>query len=97
MERFKACEKELKTKAFSKEGLNAAAKIDPVEQEKEELCTWVNETVESLSMQLEKFDAELESLLVVVKKSKKNDSSKSERLDGVKLQIERHKFHIMKL
>jgi CCR4-NOT transcription complex subunit 3 len=97
MERFKACEKELKTKAFSKEGLNAATKIDPKEQEKEELCSWVNDTVESLSMQLEKFDAELEMLLVLIKKSKKHDTSKSERLEQVKHQIERHKFHILKL
>lgn len=97
MEKFKACEKELKTKAFSKEGLNAATKIDPKEQEKDELCTWVNDTVEALSMQVEKFDAELESLLVLLKKSKKHDSSRSERLDEVRQQIERHKFHIMKL
>ncbi len=97
MEKFKACEKELKTKAFSKEGLNAAAKIDPKEQEKDELCSWVNDTVETLSLQVEKFEAELESLLVSLKKSKKQDSSKSGRLEQVRLQIERHKFHIMKL
>ena len=29
MERFKACEKEMKTKAFSKEGLLASSKMDP--------------------------------------------------------------------
>ncbi len=97
MERFKACEKELKTKAFSKEGLNAAAKIDPKEQEKEELCSWVNDTVEALSLQVEKFEAEQESLQVAMKKSKKHDTSKNSRLSQVGVQIERHKFHLMKL
>jgi len=32
METFKAVEKEMKTKAFSKEGLSAAAKLDPKEK-----------------------------------------------------------------
>ena len=36
MEKFKACEKEMKTKAFSTIGLIQAAKLDPKEQEKEE-------------------------------------------------------------
>jgi CCR4-NOT transcription complex subunit 3 len=36
MEKFKAIEKELKTKAFSKEGLNQNPKIDPEEQIKEQ-------------------------------------------------------------
>lgn len=41
MEKFKAIEKELKTKAFSKEGLNQNPKIDPEEQVKEELGSWI--------------------------------------------------------
>ena len=97
MERFKACEKELKTKAFSKEGLNAAAKIDPREQEKDELCSWVTDTVDALNLQVEKFEAEQESLQIALKKSKKSDASKSERLSQVVHQIERHKFHMTKL
>ena len=36
MEQFKICEKDTKTKAFSKEGLAAANKLDPRELEKEE-------------------------------------------------------------
>ena len=97
MERFKACEKELKTKAFSKEGLNAATKVDPLEKEKEELCTWITDTVEALSLQMEKFEAEQESLQIASKKSKKMDSSKQERLNQVIHQIDRHKFHTTKL
>lgn len=41
MEKFKAIEKELKTKAFSKEGLNQNPKIDPEELIKEELGSWI--------------------------------------------------------
>ena len=44
MERFKALEKELKTKAYSKEGLNAATKMDPLEREKIELESWISDT-----------------------------------------------------
>ncbi len=97
MEKFKACERELKTKAFSKEGLNAAAKVDPLEQEKEELCNWVTDTVETLTLQVEKFEAEQESLQIAIRKSKKGDHSKSERLSEVVHQIERHNFHVRKL
>ena len=37
MERFKAVEKEMKTKAYSKEGLQLASKIDPKDKEKMEM------------------------------------------------------------
>ncbi|EEB97582.1 hypothetical protein MPER_03068, partial [Moniliophthora perniciosa FA553] len=50
MEKFKACEKEMKTKAFSKEGLIAAARLDPKEQEKEEEVSWLQTKVEELQM-----------------------------------------------
>lgn len=42
MERFKACEKEMKTKAFSKEGLSAQQKLDPKEVAKMEMSHWVS-------------------------------------------------------
>lgn len=50
MERFKVVERETKTKAYSKEGLGAATKVDPKEKEKEEAKEWV--TVSSLSVAL---------------------------------------------
>ena len=37
MERFKVVERETKTKAYSKEGLGGAAKVDPKEKEKAEV------------------------------------------------------------
>jgi len=42
MERFKVIERETKTKAYSKEGLGAATKVDPKEKEKEEITIWLS-------------------------------------------------------
>jgi CCR4-NOT transcription complex subunit 3 len=52
MEKFKVCEKEAKTKAFSKEGLGAAAKIDPREKAKAEMREWIVETVDTINAQV---------------------------------------------
>lgn len=41
MERFKVVERETKTKAYSKEGLGAAAKLDPLTREKGEVSNWL--------------------------------------------------------
>ncbi|KAJ1547467.1 general negative regulator of transcription subunit 5 [Cladochytrium tenue] len=93
MERFKACEKELKTKAFSKEGLSAAIKIDPLEREKAEVGTWITEAVDKLQTQIDAFEAEAETLQGAVKKSRKSDTSKADRLSKIEHAVERHKFH----
>ena len=42
MERFKVVERETKTKAYSKEGLGGAAKVDPKEKEKDDLNAWLS-------------------------------------------------------
>lgn len=52
MERFKLCEKEMKTKAFSKEGLGAAVKQDPREVKREEARAWLNEYKDKLEQQV---------------------------------------------
>ena len=49
MERFKVCERETKTKAFSKEGLGQAMKLDPKEKARNEIRGWINVTVEKLA------------------------------------------------
>lgn len=97
MERFKACEREIKTKAFSKEGLNQAAKLDPLEKEKAEMAQWVTEAVDRLSTQMDGFEAELEAVQVAMKKSKKVDMASKDRLAKLELRISRHKFHITQL
>ncbi|KAL0580914.1 general negative regulator of transcription subunit 5 [Marasmius crinis-equi] len=95
MEKFKACEKEMKTKAFSKEGLIQAAKLDPKEQEKEEEVSWLQTKVEELQMQVESAEAEIESLQGTGKK--RNKAGSSARTDELEHLNERRKWHIGRL
>ena len=96
MEKFKAVEKEMKTKAFSKEGLSAAAKLDPKEQEKAEACQFLANMVEELERQVETLEAEEETLQATVKKGKK-DTAKADRQGEITRMVERHKWHQSKL
>lgn len=96
MEKFKACEKEMKTKAFSKEGLIQAAKLDPKEQEKEEATSWLQSQVEELQMQVEATEAEVEALQGTGKK-RKGTSNAAGRLEELERLNERRKWHISRL
>ncbi|XP_017775851.1 PREDICTED: CCR4-NOT transcription complex subunit 3 [Nicrophorus vespilloides] len=95
MERFKVVERETKTKAYSKEGLGAAQKLDPAQKEREEIQNWLVNSIDSLNIQYDSFESEIESL--TVNKKKKLDKDKQERVDECKLRLERHRFHIRKL
>ncbi|KAK4047165.1 general negative regulator of transcription subunit 5 [Microbotryomycetes sp. JL201] len=94
MEKFKACEKEMKTKAFSKEGLNAAAKLDPKEKAKVELCEWISNSVDELGRQIEQAEAEIEQLQLG---KKKKDSEKEARLEELERWNERRAWHVNRL
>ncbi|KAF5393741.1 hypothetical protein D9757_000322 [Collybiopsis confluens] len=94
MEKFKACEKEMKTKAFSKEGLTQAAKLDPKEQEREEIMSWLQLKVEELQLQIEQAEAEIESL---PGKKRSKSSSVSGRTEELEALNERRKWHIGRL
>lgn len=96
MEKFKAVEKEMKTKAFSKEGLQAAAKMDPAEKAKDDACVFLTSMVEELERQIETLEAEEEALQATVKKGKK-DTSKADRLSEISRTTERNRFHLTKL
>ncbi|BBN10757.1 CCR4-NOT transcription complex subunit 3 [Marchantia polymorpha subsp. ruderalis] len=91
MERFKVCEKETKTKAFSKEGLGQQPKTDPREKAKGESRDWLNNMVSDLESQIDSFEAEMEGLSV------KKGKSRPPRLTHLEESIIRHKAHIMKL
>lgn len=95
MERFKVVERETKTKAYSKEGLGAAQKLDPAQKEREEISAWLTQSIESLNIQIDQYECEMESLLVG--KKKRLDKDKQEKLDELKARVERHRFHIRKL
>lgn len=96
MERFKACEKEMKTKAFSKEGLIAAAKLDPSEKAKVEMQQWLTSMVDELSRQIEGAEAEIEQSLATAKKSKKG-SSKEDVVGQMEHLNERRGWHISRI
>lgn len=103
MERFKVVERETKTKAYSKEGLGLAQKVDPAQREKEETGQWLTvtnphslilgrrggpdlswswitngtdpfypsqNTIDTLNMQVDQFESEVESLSVQTRKKK---------------------------
>ncbi|CAN1765409.1 CCR4-NOT transcription complex subunit 3 [Linum perenne] len=91
MERFKICEKETKTKAFSKEGLGQQPKTDPREKAKSETRDWLNNLVSELESQIDSFEAEMEGLTV------KKGKTRPPRLTHLETSIQRHKAHIMKL
>ncbi|KAF5333231.1 hypothetical protein D9611_002280 [Ephemerocybe angulata] len=97
MEKFKACEKEMKTKAFSKEGLIQAAKLDPKEQEKEDAMQWLQQQVEELQMQVESTEAEVESLQSQSKKKNKAGVTAVARLEELEHLNDRRKWHINRL
>jgi CCR4-NOT transcription complex subunit 3 len=60
MEQFKAVEKEMKTKAYSKEGLSQNVKQDPKEREREELCDFLADQLDEIGRFLETIEAEEE-------------------------------------
>ncbi|KAL1141014.1 hypothetical protein AAG570_000940, partial [Ranatra chinensis] len=95
MERFKVVERETKTKAYSKEGLGAAQKMDPAQKEREEISTWLITSIDALNLQLDQFESEIESLLAG--KKKRLDKDKQDRMDELKGKVEKHRYHIRKL
>lgn len=96
MEKFKAVEKAMKTKAYSKEGLSATQRLDPKEQAKVEVSESLSGMVDELEQQIETLEAESESIQATMKKGK-NQSAKAERMAEIDEIIERHKWHQGKL
>ncbi len=93
MERFKALEKEMKMKAFSKEGLIAAARLDPAEKAKRDMIDWIGSTTDELSRQIEATEAEQDQLQSAGRKKKQP----SERLIELEQLNERRNWHIGRL
>lgn len=96
MERFKACEKEMKTKAYSKEGLTNSARLDPREKEKAESAAFISSMLEELERQVEGLEAEQETIQATTKKGRK-DPAKQERMSEIEETLERHRWHQDKL
>jgi CCR4-NOT transcription complex subunit 3 len=96
MEKFKAVEKAMKTKAYSKEGLLSAAKLDPKERAKLEACEFLSNMVDELERQIETLEAEGEQIQATMKKGK-NQNTKADRMAEIERITERHKWHQGKL
>ncbi|KAG1674800.1 CCR4-NOT transcription complex subunit 3 [Nymphon striatum] len=96
MERFKIVERETKTKAYSKEGLGSAQKMDPAQKEKDEITAWLSASIDELNIQVDQMEGEIESLQVVQKK-KKSDKDKQERIDDLRKWTDKHRYHIKHL
>ncbi|KAJ9646926.1 general negative regulator of transcription subunit 5 [Knufia peltigerae] len=93
MEIFKAVEKEMKTKAFSKEGLSQNTKLDPKEKEREELCDFLSDQLEEINRILtEELEPEAGTLQAALKKKQK-DNSKADRLAEIETMTETYKWH----
>ncbi|KAI0566813.1 CCR4-NOT complex subunit 2/3/5 [Gracilaria domingensis] len=93
MEKFKICEKETKTKAFSKEGL-AQDRTDPKQKAKAGVGEWVKEAIARLEEQTEELEAEIERLNSGKRKKR---SEENPRVSQLKEVITRHKYHVTML
>lgn len=92
MEQFKICEKETKTKTYSKEGLARQEKLDPQEQAKQDTNTWITEIIEKLTQLVEDREVEIERL-----SSGKGKKTNKATIEEYIHFITCHKYHINKL
>jgi CCR4-NOT transcription complex subunit 3 len=92
MEQFKICEKETKTKTYSKEGLARQEKLDPTEEAKLNTTTWLGEYIERIAEEIEEKDFEIERL-----SSGKGKKTNKHAIEQMQQHIANHKFHMSKL
>jgi CCR4-NOT transcription complex subunit 3 len=92
MEQFKICEKETKTKTYSKEGLARQEKLDPMQQAKSDTTDWISEIIERLNTLLEDREVEVERL-----GSGKGKKTNKHVIEEYTHHINNHKFHLNKL
>lgn len=94
MERFKVVERETKTKAYSKEGLGAAQKLDPAQQERDDLNQWLSNSINTLNLQSEQYESEI---LLLANSKKKRDKEKEKEIEKISASLMKHRFHIVRL
>lgn len=92
MEQFKICEKETKTKTYSKEGLAREERLDPHEQAKADTTSWIGDVVESLQTLVDEAEIEIEKL-----SAGKGKKTNKHAIDDFNKYIMQHKHHISKL
>ncbi|KAL7993843.1 putative pyridoxal-phosphate dependent enzyme, CCR4-NOT complex subunit/5 domain superfamily [Plasmopara halstedii] len=92
MEEFKVCEKETKTKAYSKEGLAQVERLDPEQQARQQSHAWIQDCLNQFNVQIEALESDVERL----HSAKGRSRNKSEIVEKEKL-LSQHKWHILKL
>jgi CCR4-NOT transcriptional regulation complex NOT5 subunit len=92
MEQFKICEKETKTKTYSKEGLAREDKLDPAEESKLRTTGWIADYVDRFRVQVEEKEFDIEKL-----SSGKGKKTNKHQIEQLQLHIAHHKYHIGKL
>lgn len=92
MEEFKVCEKETKTKAYSKEGLAQIERLDPAEQARQNTRTWIQDCLTQLNEVIETNECDLERL-----QTAKGKNRNKQEMEGLEALLARHKWHILKL
>lgn len=93
MEKFKVCEKETKTKAFSKEGL-AQDRTDPRQKAKSEINDWVGDSIRKIQEQSDEMEAEIETLNSGKRRKRQEENP---RVSQLKELIVRNDHHITML
>lgn len=97
MEKFKACEKEIKTKQYSRGGLLGPTKLDPKEREKLEVADWIRAQVAALTLQVDAAGAEIEQTQGTNKKKAKPGSAAALRMEELEHMNGRRKWHMSRL
>ncbi|POM69375.1 Subunit of the CCR4NOT complex [Phytophthora palmivora] len=92
MEEFKVCEKETKTKAYSKEGLAQVEKLDPEQQARQQSHAWIQDCLTQFNVQIEALESDVERL-----HSAKGRNRNKTEIDEKEKLLSRHKWHILKL
>mmetsp|Transcript_8901 Transcript_8901/g.22456 ORF Transcript_8901/g.22456 Transcript_8901/m.22456 type:complete len:675 (+) Transcript_8901:105-2129(+) len=92
MEAFKTCEKEMKTKTYSKEGLAKAEQLSPEEEAKQRTNEWISECVDKLTTLVQDQEVEVERL-----QAGKGKKTNKHLIEECKHYINMHKFHLQKL
>jgi CCR4-NOT transcription complex subunit 3 len=91
MEQFKICEKETKTKTYSKEGLARQERLDPQEQVKADTVAWISDVVDAIQTLVDEAEVEIEKL-----SSGKGKKTNKHSIDEFNAHIVHHKYHISK-
>ena len=104
MERFKVVERQSKTKAFSKHGLEKMENETAEQKRRRETKEWLSACVEELSNQSDAFEAEIEVLQLESAKPSKRKGKNSttnnpneEKVQQLEESVQRHKEHTLNL